>query len=42
MQVGEIFTAAGIAFTKLGELSMHLHDDANGANTGFVSTAINN
>jgi len=24
-RVGEIFTAAGTAFTKLGELTMHLH-----------------
>ncbi|CAG2115566.1 unnamed protein product [Medioppia subpectinata] len=35
-RVGEIFNAAGIAFTKLGELSMTLHEseDTSGAATG--------
>ena len=35
-RVGEIFTAAGIAFTKLGELSMTLHEteEAASATTG--------
>lgn len=33
-RVGEIFTAAGIAFTKLGELSMALHQTEDTAPSG--------
>jgi len=33
-RVGEIFTAAGIAFTKLGELSMALHQTDESPPTG--------
>ncbi|CAG0905292.1 unnamed protein product, partial [Darwinula stevensoni] len=33
-QVGEIFTAAGSAFQKLGELAMQLHTSADGPNPG--------
>ncbi|XP_041820865.1 chromatin complexes subunit BAP18 isoform X1 [Chelmon rostratus] len=34
-KVGEIFSAAGAAFTKLGELTMQLHPVADSSPTGF-------
>ncbi|CAG0902542.1 unnamed protein product, partial [Darwinula stevensoni] len=34
VEVGEIFTAAGSAFQKLGELAMQLHTSADGPNPG--------
>lgn len=36
-QVGEIFSAAGAAFTKLGELTMQLHPVADSSPAGYVS-----
>ncbi|XP_076336410.1 BPTF-associated chromatin complex component 1 isoform X2 [Tachypleus tridentatus] len=33
-KVGEIFTAAGAAFTKLGELTMQLHPVGDGSSSG--------
>lgn len=33
-QVGEIFSAAGAAFTKLGELTMQLHPVADSSPAG--------
>lgn len=38
-QVGEIFSAAGAAFTKLGELTMQLHPVADSSPAGYVSPA---
>ena len=37
-QVGEIFSAAGAAFTKLGELTMQLHPVADSSPAGWVYT----
>ena len=37
LQVGEIFSAAGAAFTKLGELTMQLHPVADSSPAGYVS-----
>ncbi|KAB1265546.1 Chromatin complexes subunit BAP18 [Camelus dromedarius] len=34
-QVGEIFSAAGAAFTKLGELTMQLHPVADSSPAGY-------
>lgn len=34
VQVGEIFSAAGAAFTKLGELTMQLHPVADSSPAG--------
>uniref|UniRef100_A0A672I5B8 Chromatin complexes subunit BAP18 n=1 Tax=Salarias fasciatus TaxID=181472 RepID=A0A672I5B8_SALFA len=36
-KVGEIFSAAGAAFTKLGELTMQLHPVADSSPAGTVS-----
>lgn len=34
LQVGEIFSAAGAAFTKLGELTMQLHPVSDSSPAG--------
>lgn len=39
-QVGEIFSAAGAAFTKLGELTMQLHPVADSSPAGYVSPGL--
>nr|XP_020450520.1 chromatin complexes subunit BAP18-like [Monopterus albus] len=36
-KVGEIFSAAGAAFTRLGELTMQLHPVADSSPVGYVT-----
>lgn len=38
LQVGEIFSAAGAAFTKLGELTMQLHPVSDSSPAGWDRT----
>lgn len=38
-KVGEIFSAAGAAFTKLGELTMQLHPVSDSSPAGYVRAA---